>query len=87
MQKVRERTSALEGRVGSLEDEFAPVRRDVLANHGVVQRHANRIDDMENRLRRNNIRILGLPVEIQWNLSNWLFTTFEEKNFTPFFVV
>lgn len=67
VQKVLERTSALEGRVGSLEDELAPVKRDVLANHVVIQRHANHVDDMEDRLWRNNVFILGLPEKKKFN--------------------
>lgn len=62
---VQEHTSAVEGRVSSLEDEMHPVKRDIAANNVVVQRHANHIDDMENHLRRNNVRILGFPEKIE----------------------
>lgn len=43
VQKVRERTSALEGRVGSLEYELAPVKRDVLASMALNNYMVNRI--------------------------------------------
>lgn len=90
VQKVRQRTSAVEGTGSSLEDEMVPVRHDVAANNVVIQRHANRFDDMENSLRRNNVRILGLPEKIEGKnptayIEQWVLDKFDKTSFTSFF--
>lgn len=69
---------------------MALVIRDVLDNHVVIQRYANRIEDMDNRLQRNNVHILGLPEKIKGRnpteyIEQWLLATFAKNNFTPFF--
>lgn len=54
LQKVRERTTALEGRVSLLEDDLNPMKQEI-ANY------QTKIDEMDNRMRGKNIRIVGLP--------------------------
>lgn len=61
MQKLKERTSALEGRLGTVEDDMAPMQRDLKYNCHLTEQHAARLDEMENRMRRNNVRSLGIP--------------------------
>ena len=60
MQKLRERTSALEGRVSTVEDDMVPMQRDLNYNCHLTEQHAARLDEMENRMRRNNVRALGI---------------------------
>lgn len=92
MQKLRERTTALEGRVSSLEDELPPIAHDL---HKISTKHketAERVEDMENRLRRSNIRIVGMPEKAEGKnptdfIEAWLADTFGKNNLTPFFSV
>lgn len=58
MQKLRERTSALEVRVSFIEDEVAPLQRDLSYDTA-------RLDDLRNRLRRNNIRTIDIPEQAE----------------------
>lgn len=46
MQKVQERTSALEGQVSNVEDKRGPIQRDLKVVGLQTNHHANRIDDL-----------------------------------------
>lgn len=92
MQKVQECTSALEGRVSKIENEMGPLQHDLKAVGLETNHCADRIDDLENRLRRNNVRILGLPELMEGRnptecIAQWLLDVFDRQNFTPFFAV
>ena len=52
----------------------------------------NRADDIENRLRRNNVRIVGLPEKTEGRdpttfIESWLVEIFGKEAFSPFFTV
>uniref|UniRef100_A0A803JHA1 L1 transposable element RRM domain-containing protein n=1 Tax=Xenopus tropicalis TaxID=8364 RepID=A0A803JHA1_XENTR len=61
MQNIRERTGALEERVGGVEDRTANLPQQLNEVKLQLQTVMDRIDDLENRQRRSNIRVLGLP--------------------------
>lgn len=67
MQKVQERTSAIENRVSNNEDTLTFMQRDLKAVGLQAKQHANHIDDLENRLRRSNLWVIGLPEHIEGN--------------------
>lgn len=48
MQKLRERTSALDGRVSRVEEDMEPLQRDVKYNVYLTVQHAAHVDDLEN---------------------------------------
>lgn len=52
--------TTVESRVSNIEDTFLPVAREAHVTHQLAKDTNNRADDMENRLRRSNIRIVGL---------------------------
>lgn len=56
MQKLRERTAVIEGRISAVEDDIAPMQRDLQYNCHLTVQHAAHLDDLENRMRRNNVR-------------------------------
>lgn len=56
-----ERITEVEGRVSALEDIVNPVEDTVKVMEQQVMDLRERIDDLENRGRRKNIRIVGLP--------------------------
>lgn len=61
VQAIRERTGALEERVSILEDRTAPVNGDIVQLQKQLKQAADKLEDMENRQRRSNIRVVGLP--------------------------
>lgn len=81
MQKLRERTSAVEERVSTLEDDWNSLQRDVKYTHSMETANTSRLEDMENRLRRNNVRTVGIPEKA------WLTDTFGKDTFSPMFAV
>lgn len=92
MQKIRERATALEGRVSSIEDELPPLAQEMHITSNKADESAARIEDMENRLRRSNIRIVGMPEKSEGKhpaefIEAWLADTFGKNNLTPFFSV
>lgn len=61
MQKLQDCTSAIEGCLSTLEDYWAPIQRESHDQQLLVAKHAARLDDLENRLCRNNVRAIGIP--------------------------
>ncbi|XP_056378402.1 uncharacterized protein LOC130274270 [Hyla sarda] len=91
-QKIRERTEEVEQRVAMVEDTLHPLldRVDYLQRQlmGVL----GRLDDMENRLRCNNICLVGLPEKVEGNdsvlfLETWLKDLLPVDTFSPYFSV
>ncbi|XP_073467611.1 uncharacterized protein [Aquarana catesbeiana] len=65
LQKIRERTTAVEGRVSDMEDQMPPLTRDVRIATQQAFQALNKTDDIENRLRCNNVRIVGLTEKME----------------------
>lgn len=61
MQKVHERTAALEGRVSLVEDDLNPLKREIRAVKEQTNNYEIKMDDVENRMRGKNVRIVGAP--------------------------
>lgn len=91
-QRLRERTSALEGRVSSIEDDMAPMQRDLTYNNHLLSQHTTHLEDLENRMRRNNVRAIGMPERMEGRnpvefIEQWLITAFDREVFSPMFSV
>lgn len=76
MQKLREQTSAVEGRISTTENDMAPIQQDVKYHTHLTAQHAARLDDLENRMRHNNVCAFGIPEKAE---------KAEEKNPVAFF--
>ncbi|XP_018425358.1 PREDICTED: LINE-1 type transposase domain-containing protein 1 [Nanorana parkeri] len=92
LQKVRDRTSALEGRVSGLEDTTTPLLSDVKTALHDISAHTLKMDDVENRLRRNNIRAVGIPERTEGAnatdyMESWLCEVFGKTYLSPLFAV
>lgn len=92
MQKLHECTSAVEGRISTLEDEWQPLQRDVKYTHSMAAANASRLEDMENRLRRDNVRTVGIPEKAEGKnpvafIEAWLTGTFGKDAFSSMFAV
>uniref|UniRef100_H3B2I9 L1 transposable element RRM domain-containing protein n=1 Tax=Latimeria chalumnae TaxID=7897 RepID=H3B2I9_LATCH len=55
----------VEQRTGAVEDELAEEKKRVAALDSKIAILAQRLDDQENRARRNNLRILGFPEQME----------------------
>lgn len=60
LDKIRGLTEA-EGRIGEVEDQQGSQAAQIADLHAVVRSLVHKVDDAENRQRRNNIRVVGLP--------------------------
>lgn len=61
------RISEAETRISALEDTVGPAEGKLRAWGKQVRDMSEHIDDLENRGRRKNIRIVGLPEEVEGN--------------------
>ncbi|KAE8587398.1 hypothetical protein XENTR_v10021959 [Xenopus tropicalis] len=61
VQNIRDRTRAIEERVSTLEDCTTPLPNEITQLHKLIKQATERMEDMENRQRRSNIRVVGLP--------------------------
>lgn len=66
-QKLRECTSVLKGWLSSMEDEWQPLQWDVCYIQSVSSANAARLEDLENRLRRNNVWAVGQKGRTMWH--------------------
>lgn len=92
MQKLRDRTTALEGWVSTLEDDMTSMQRDLAYTYNAVNKHAARLEDLENRLRRNNVRAIGISEKAEGKnpvtlIEKWLLSVFGNDAFSPIFSV
>lgn len=65
MKKIRERVTETESRISLLEDELPPVVKQVTTTEKQAAFWQQKMDDLENRMPRNNIRIVGMPEKIE----------------------
>lgn len=92
LQNLRGRVREVEDRVSTLEDTTAPIPAKVEVLEKAANSWVQRADDLENRLRRNNLRILGLPERSEGQhpcefVERWLKELLPEAQFTPLFAV
>lgn len=92
MQKIRERTTAVESRVSDMEDQLPPLTQDTRTALQLARDACDHAEDLENRLRRNNVRIVGLPEKVEGRdpttyVENWLMELFGKNAFSPLFAV
>lgn len=88
LQKAVDRITGLEGRVSQVEDDVFPLQQDVKSMKEQLGRINEKMDEMENRLRRDNIRIVGLPERCEGQnpiafLEGWFTEIFGRDAFSP----
>lgn len=71
-----------------MEDDLAPLQRDVQQAHTLSNAHAARLDALENRLQRNNGWAVGVPERAEGKnpvtcIENWLINIFDRDSFSP----
>uniref|UniRef100_A0A8C5QMZ0 Uncharacterized protein n=1 Tax=Leptobrachium leishanense TaxID=445787 RepID=A0A8C5QMZ0_9ANUR len=66
------RLTEVEDRVSTLEDGFHPLQAQLEKQDLIIQGLTEKLDDLENRSRRNNLRVIGLPESVKGQaLSEW----------------
>uniref|UniRef100_A0A8C5Q8A4 Uncharacterized protein n=1 Tax=Leptobrachium leishanense TaxID=445787 RepID=A0A8C5Q8A4_9ANUR len=69
-----QRLTEVEERVSTLEDDVHPLKAQMDAQQSIIQTLTEKLDDLENRSRRNNLRIIGLPETVKGRaLQEWAF--------------
>lgn len=92
LQNLRGRVREVEDRVSHLEDTTVPVTAKVSDLEKVAESWVQRADDLENRLRRNNLRILGFPERAEGQnscafMEQWLKDTFPAAQLSSAFAI
>lgn len=73
-----------------MEDDLNPIKQELKIMREQMDIHASKMDDMENRLRRNNVRVLGLPERSKGSnpiafLEKWIREIFGKNTFSTTF--
>lgn len=81
------------GGVSSVEDNPNPLKQEMKIIISVKMNvNTFKMEDMENRMRRNNVRILGLPERCEGPnpagfMEKWLVENFGKESFSSFFAI
>ena len=86
------RVSNAEQRISTLEDEIRPLQGSVRELHQAQEHTTDRLTEMEDRLRRSNLRFLGFPEGSEGRtpemfMERWLISTFGAPTFSPLFAI
>lgn len=81
IKKIRECTTATESRISDVEDKIGPLIRESQVIARLVRAVEMRAGDFKNHLRCNNVRIVGLPEEVEERdptqfVEQWLLEVF-----------
>lgn len=92
VQVVGARTTALEERVSQVEDDVYPLKQEVSVLKNQLNACMQKMDSMENRMRRGNLRVLGLPEGCEGNnpikfMEDWLKEKFGKDSFSDSFFI
>lgn len=92
VQKLRGRVSETERRISDLEDTVNPLLPKVNTAGGKIATLEDKVDDLEYRLRRNNLRLVGLPERVEGSdpvsfMESWLEQEFGCELLSPCFVI
>lgn len=92
VQQLRERVRHTEDRVSALEDLTRPLTVRVQDMESSIILWKQKCDDLENKDRRNNVRILGMPERAEdldpaSFIEHWIKSTFPDATFSAAYAV
>lgn len=92
LQKAAERASILEERLSQAEDVLHQLQQEFKVMQTQLDTYKFKMDEMENRLRRHNMRVMGLPEKSEGPcpeefLEGWLREVFGAEIFSRFFSI
>lgn len=92
LSKVRDRVTETENRIGAVEDTLHPLRHASEEMQRQIQQLHSHQNEMENRLRRCNLRFIGIPEKEEGTdpatfLENLLIQSYGREAFSVMFAV
>lgn len=92
MQEVCAWTTVLEGRLSQVEDDVNLMRQEVKIMKEQLEMCMRKMDEFENRARRKNVRVLGLPERSEGNnpteyMEGWFRDMFGKDCLSKFFAI
>lgn len=92
LQNVRERLSSAEERISTVEDTVHPLSAEIKRHTAAISTLMQKSDDFENRLRRNNLRLIGVPEKAEGSnptdfFEQWLAQLIGKDRLSPLFAV
>lgn len=61
IRQINDRVKEAENRVSTVEDQLPPMSKAIQSHAQDIAALLNKVDDLENRSRRNNVRLVGVP--------------------------
>ena len=91
LRNVADRVTDTDTKISELEDTVSTLRKEASTAHALVKEVAWRVEDAENRARRNNLRFVGFPEGQEGSrcdifLKDWLLKTFTLDQFATCFI-
>lgn len=92
LQAMSDRVKAAEDRVSNVEDQLPPLAKAMKSATHQITTLLAKVDDLENRSRRSNIRIVGVPEREEGRdpvafFENWLMDIMGKNILSPFFAI
>lgn len=92
LQKTVERVKTVEERVSQVEDIVTPMRLEFKKMQAQLDANSLKMDEWENRSRRQNVRVMGLPEKSEGScpeefMEKWLKEVFGAEAFSQFFSI
>lgn len=92
LQKTAERITVVERRISQIEDDLYPAKQEVTFLKDQMGKFVGKLDEMENRLCRDNVRLVGLPEKSEGPnpiefLEKWFIELFGRENFSQQFSI
>lgn len=78
--------------VSEVEDKLVPAQKDIRTHSLAIAALQAKADDLENRSRRNNIWLVGVPEKTEGAnpsdyFESWIQTIFGKETLSPFFAI
>lgn len=75
-----------------MEDQLPPMSKAIPSHAQDIAALLNKVDDLENRSRRNNVRLVGVPEKAEGRnpvafLESWLINAIGKDSLSPFFAI
>lgn len=92
IRQINERVKVVESRVSEVEDQLPPLSKSVQSNAQAITALLNKVDDLENRSRRNNVRLVGVPENAEGRnpvafFETWLPNVLGKDALSSFFAI
>lgn len=92
LKMITERVTEVEKRISLIEDDLLPMKQEAKIWREKIEKLTGKVDEMENRLRRDNVRVVGFPEGSEGLdpivfLENWVLGVFGGETFTQQFSI